>query len=82
MLDSGAVRDELILYLREHGVQATFHYIPLHSAPAGKTSGSFVGEDRYTTSCSECLLRLPLWVGMEDRLVNEVAGRVSDFFKR
>jgi len=57
-------RDSLLVYLREQGIMAAFHYIPLHSSPAGKQYGRFHGEDEYTTKESECLLRLPLFYGM------------------
>ena len=54
-------RAELIRFLRDRGIQAVFHYVPLHSAPAGRQFGRFHGEDRYTTKESERLLRLPLY---------------------
>ncbi|MDE8685293.1 dTDP-4-amino-4,6-dideoxygalactose transaminase, partial [Adlercreutzia rubneri] len=50
--------------LKEGGVQACFHYVPLHSAPAGERFGSFHGKDVYTTEVSERLVRLPLYYGM------------------
>ena len=55
--------------MRERGVQCVFHYVPLHSAPAGLKFGEFVGEDRYTTSESDRLVRLPMYYGLtrEDR---------------
>ena len=56
-------RTKLIAYLKENGVMAVFHYIPLHTAPAGKKYGIFNGQDMYTTKESERLVRLPalLW---------------------
>ncbi len=71
-----ADRSAFIAHMRKRGVQCVFHYIPLHSAPAGLRFGEFVGEDRYTTAESERLVRLPLYYGMaeEDRaLVIEAA---------
>ena len=53
-------RTDLIRYMKEKGVLCVFHYIPLHSAPAGKQYGTFHGEDVYTTKESECLMRLPI----------------------
>ena len=47
-------------------MQACFHYVPLHSAPAGERFGLFHGEDVYTTKVSERLVRLPLYYGMSD----------------
>lgn len=62
-------RTKLITYMRENGVQCVFHYIPLHSAPAGLKFGRFSGEDMYTTIESEKLMRLPMYYGLskEDR---------------
>lgn len=58
-------RTNLISYLKENGIGAVFHYIPLHSSPAGKQFGRFYGEDRYTTKESERLLRLPMYYGLQ-----------------
>ena len=62
-------RTAFIAHMRERGVQCVFHYVPLHSAPAGLKFGEFVGEDRYTTSESDRLVRLPMYYGLtrEDR---------------
>ena len=57
-------RTRLIHYLGEHGIMAVFHYIPLHTAPAGQKFGRFHGEDRYTTTESERLVRLPMYYGL------------------
>jgi dTDP-4-amino-4,6-dideoxygalactose transaminase len=57
-------RGELIAYLKEAEILAVFHYIPLHSSPAGEAFGQFVGEDRFTTKESERLLRLPLFYNL------------------
>ncbi len=53
-------RSDVIAFLKGHGIYSVFHYIPLHSSPAGKRFGRFAGEDKYTTAESERLLRLPL----------------------
>ena len=74
-------RTKLIEYLKEKGVQAVFHYIPLHSAPAGRKFGRFNGEDKYTTAESEKLLRLPLYYGMSDDDIQKVIDSVKDFFR-
>ncbi len=58
-------RSAFIAYLKKKGVQAVFHYIPLHSAPAGLKFGRFSGEDEYTTKESERLVRLPLYFNMD-----------------
>ena len=57
-------RTAFIQYLKDKGIVAVFHYIPLHSAPAGLKFGRFEGEDRYTTSESDRLVRLPLYYGL------------------
>lgn len=73
-------RQSLIEYLREHGIQSVFHYVPLHSAPAGQKFGRFYGEDRYTTRESERLLRLPLYYGMKPEDREKVAEAVLAFY--
>ena len=75
-------RTEFISYLKENGVQSTFHYIPLHSAPAGVKFGRFDGKDVYTTAESERLTRLPMYYGMttEDRA--KVVDVVKSFFEK
>lgn len=74
-------RTELIQFLKEHGVNAVFHYIPLHSAPAGEKFGRFHGEDKYTTKESERLLRLPLYYGLTEEDVKTVVSAVRKFYK-
>lgn len=73
-------RTALISYLREHGVQATFHYIPLHSAPAGQMFGRFDGEDVCTSSESDRLVRLPLYYGLTEQNVAKVIDSVKSFY--
>ena len=74
-------RDALIRFLKEHGVQAVFHYVPLHSAPAGKVFGRMAGEDRYTTKESSRLLRLPMYYGLTEEDTDTVINAVKEFFK-
>ena len=71
----------LISYLKEHEVQAVFHYSPLHSAPAGQKFGRFHGEDVYTTKESERLARLPLFYGLKEEQVRYIAEQVLNFYK-
>lgn len=66
------IRTSLIQYMKEHEIMCVFHYIPLHSSPAGLTFGKFSGEDRYTTKESERLVRLPMFYS----LAEEEMGRV------
>lgn len=72
-------RTRMIKYLKENGVGAVFHYIPLHTSPAGMKLGRFHGEDRYTTKESERLIRLPLYYGI-GKDAEIVADRVMRFF--
>lgn len=74
-------RSNLIDFLKQNAINAVFHYIPLHSAPAGKKYGEFRGEDRFTTKESERLLRLPLYYGLGDD-VECVVEQVKNFYKR
>lgn len=73
-------RSLLIRYLDQQGVNAVFHYIPLHTAPAGKKFGRFHGEDRYTTAESERLLRLPMYYGLLEEQVSYVAEMLYHFY--
>lgn len=73
-------RTALIAFLKTRGVNAVFHYIPLHSAPAGLKMGRFHGEDRYTTRESERLARLPLYYGITDEDVDTVIAAVKEFY--
>jgi dTDP-4-amino-4,6-dideoxygalactose transaminase len=60
--------------LNEWGVNAVFHYVPLHSSPAGLRFGRTAGSMRHTDAISQRLVRLPLWVGMNERDVDRVAS--------
>lgn len=71
----------LINYLKEKEIQTVFHYIPLHSAPAGKKFGSFCGEDVYTTKESERLLRLPMYYGLKSEEVEYIIDQIKEFYK-
>lgn len=74
-------RTKLISYLKENDVMAVFHYIPLHTAPAGKKYGRFVGEDNYTTKESERLMRLPLYYGMTVQDAERVIELINKYYK-
>ncbi len=73
-------RTKLIDYLKENGILAVFHYIPLHTAPAGKKFGRFHGVDKYTTRESERLLRLPMYYGLEESQVGYICEHVKKFY--
>ena len=74
-------RSKLINYLKSNDIIAVFHYIPLHSAPAGLKYGSFFGEDKCTTKESERLLRLPLYYGIREKDIAKVCNCIKDFYK-
>ncbi len=74
-------RTKLIAYLKENGVMAVFHYIPLHTAPAGKKYGIFNGQDMYTTKESERLVRLPLYYGITAEDIDRVTALLYQFYK-
>ena len=73
-------RGNLIKFLKERNIGSVFHYIPLHSAPAGRKFGRFSGRDIYTTRESERLLRLPMYYGLEEEDQMEVVRAVHEFY--
>ena len=73
-------RTELISYLKEKGIMAVFHYVPLHSAPAGRKFGRFNGEDRYTTKESERIMRLPLFYSITEEEVEYTIEMLLEYF--
>ncbi len=73
-------RTRLIDYLMQNGVHSVFHYIPLHTAPAGRKFGRFHGEDRYTTRESERLTRLPMFYGLTREQVDYISQQVKNFY--
>ena len=73
-------RTAFIAFLKERGVQSSFHYVPLHSAPAGLKYGRFDGVDECTTKESERLTRLPLYYGLTDEDRQTVIDSVHAFF--
>ena len=73
-------RTRFISFLKERGILSVFHYIPLHTAPAGRKYGRFHGEDIYTTKESERLVRLPLYYGMETEDTRRVIEAVLAFY--
>lgn len=75
-------RTALISYLRERDIQAAFHYVPLHAAPAGKRYGRFFGEDECTTRESERLVRLPMYYGLSTDDLHMVTSNVISFYSK
>lgn len=75
-------RTALLSFLKESGIQAVFHYVPLHSAPAGSRFGRFHGEDKYTTSTFERLLRLPMYYGLGEENVEFISEKIRQFYSK
>lgn len=73
------VRTRLLKYLREREICSVFHYVPLHSAPAGKRFGRFSGEDVYTTKESERLMRLPMFYNLDMEDAKRVVDAIASF---
>ena len=73
-------RTNLIEHLKSHGIHAVFHYVPLHSAPAGIKFGTFIGEDTYTTIESERLIRLPLYYGIKQEDIESVISTIVEYY--
>lgn len=74
-------RSALIDFLKENGIWAVFHYVPLHSAPAGLKFGRFSGEDVHTTKESDRLVRLPMFYSLASAEVDYIVGKVKEFYR-
>ena len=74
-----SVRSRLIAYLKENGICAAFHYVPLHSSPAGEKFGRFCGEDVYTTKESERLVRLPMFYDLSETDMEYIVEKIQQF---
>lgn len=75
-------REELISHLNQRGINAVFHYIPLHTSPAGRKFGRVVGSMSVTDDVSDRLLRLPLFNDMTEEDVESVCVSIRDFYSR
>ncbi|MGV0983526.1 MAG: dTDP-4-amino-4,6-dideoxygalactose transaminase [Limnohabitans sp.] len=73
-------RTAFLAHMKKNDILAVFHYVPLHSAPAGKQFARFHGADVFTTKESERLVRLPFWYGMEETVRQRVLQCVLEFF--
>ncbi len=85
LLESGDARDALLAGLREDGIHAVFHYVPLHDAPAGCRFGRVHGDMRHTDDVAARIVRLPLWPGVEPhqaRIVESVFRRLGHEYER
>ncbi len=74
-------RGKLIEYLKQNGISSAFHYIPLHSSPAGKKFGRFHGKDEFTTKESERLLRLPMYFDLSLEEIEHIVFTISNFYR-
>lgn len=74
-------RTEMLEHLKANGIYAVFHYIPLHSSVAGVRFSRLEGEDRYTTCESERVVRLPIWYGMDDEIIEYIINHVFAYFE-
>lgn len=77
LLPSLGQRTALIDRLKAKGIHTVFHYIPLHSSPRGQIVGRAVGDMTNTNNTGDHLVRLPLWIGLEDQLADVIAAVVS-----
>lgn len=80
LLDNLATRTALIVHLKEQGIHPVFHYVPLHSSPAGRKYGRASGSMAMTDDVSGRLLRLPLHYEMNDADVTRICAAVRQFF--
>lgn len=77
-----AERTALINYLKQNGISAVFHYIPLHTSPAGQKFGRFYGRDVYTTKESEKLVRLPMYYNLKEEDCQNVIETIKRFYSK
>jgi len=82
LLNSAQIRTKLIEYLKKKGILAIFHYVPLHSSPAGKKYAKFAGDMTTTNRVSDTLIRLPLFYDITEKEIRYVVETIKDFFKK
>ncbi|GIW92612.1 MAG: dTDP-4-amino-4,6-dideoxy-D-glucose transaminase [Pirellulaceae bacterium] len=80
LTDSESARNALIAHLRRHGIQAVFHYVPLHISPMGRKLGYRAGMLAITERVSSCLLRLPMYAALRKDEQCEVIDAIRQFF--
>jgi len=79
VLKSKKIRDLCIAHMKKNQITTPFHYIPLHSSPAGKKYCKTIGSMKYTNDISERLLRLPLWPGLKNTEIRLITDTLSNF---
>ena len=75
-------RQDYIRFMKENDILCVFHYVPLHSAPAGLKFGRFVGEDEHTTPDSDRLVRLPMYYNIDKDDLKKVIDKTLEFFNK
>ena len=75
------IRNRLMLYLKQKGIDSRTHFVPLHSSPFGLKNSEFIGEDKYTTTGYDRLLRLPMHFYLSAADVDHVVSGINSFFK-
>ena len=81
LLEDLETRTQLITHLKNQGINSVFHYVPLHSSPAGKYYGKVYGDMKHTNYVSDCLLRLPLFPGLSKLQIEEICTVINSFFE-
>lgn len=79
-VESLDIRSKLIEFLKEKNILSVFHYVPLHSSPAGKKFGCFNGDDIFTTTESEKLIRLPMFYNIDKDDIEKICKVIYEFF--
>lgn len=82
LLPDQQTRTWLIRRLNKQGINAIFHYVPLHSSPAGKKYGRVHGELKVTEGLAECIVRLPMWIGLTQSHIEQIAFTVESLLQR
>ena len=82
LLQDLAARTRLIAHLKARGIHSVFHYVPLHSSPAGRKFGRVAGPMTVTDDVSSRLLRLPLYFELDEGDVRHIAAAIREFFGR
>jgi dTDP-4-amino-4,6-dideoxygalactose transaminase len=82
LLPPGLDRQTVLDGLKANGIHAVFHYIPLHSSPAGLRFGRAHGELPLTTSLSQRLIRLPMWIGLSENQQQRVCDALGAVLRR
>ena len=72
---------KLTAHLQKHGIMSVFHYVPLHSSPAGMRFGRASGSMEWTDRAGKCLLRLPLYYEMTDASCHLITESITRFYE-